>query len=54
LVDLIRMNSFSTKASTFALVALGMLSMNTFKSYLKLPDLATCIMSGAVDAVTPK
>jgi hypothetical protein len=36
------------------LVALGMLSINTFKRYLKIPDSATCIMSGAVAAVTPK
>jgi hypothetical protein len=36
------------------LVALGMLSMNTFKRYLKIPDSEMCIMSGAVAAITPK
>jgi hypothetical protein len=54
LVDLIGTNSFSTKASTFALVAMGILSMNAFKRYLKIPDSAMCIMSGAVAAITPK
>jgi hypothetical protein len=38
----------SSMATNFAL------EKHTFKRYLKIPDSATCIMSGAVAAVTPK